>query len=66
MVWQWAGLLTCAQGVLLSAVMAGQVMAFGAGVLGGLVVLVLGALCAQRVLPRRARALKGEKRRNEV
>jgi hypothetical protein len=41
-------------------------MAFGAGVLGGLVVLVLGALCAQRVLPRRARALKGEKRRNEV
>lgn len=66
MVWQWAGLLTCAQGVLLSAVMAGQVMAFGAGALGGLVVLVLGALCAQRVLPRRGRAFRGEKRRNEV
>jgi hypothetical protein len=62
MVWQWAGLLTCAQGVLLSAVMGGQVMAFGAGALGGLVVLVLGALCVQRVLPRRARALpRGEK-----
>ena len=56
MVWQWAGLLTCAQGVLLSAVMAQQVMAFVAGVLGGLVVLALGALCAHRVLPRRVRS----------
>ncbi|MFT8657128.1 MAG: hypothetical protein ABF785_10590 [Acetobacter papayae] len=59
MVWQWAGLLTCAQGVLLSAVMAGRVMAFGAGALGGLVMLVLGALCAHRLLPRRARSLSG-------
>ncbi|MCX2563817.1 hypothetical protein [Acetobacter thailandicus] len=52
MVWQWAGLLTCAEGVLLSAVMYRQVTAFAVTALIGCCIAILGGACVHRVMPR--------------
>ena len=52
MVWQWAGLLTCVEGVLLSAVMGRQPVVLGVAALAGAVVLLLGGMCIHRIMPR--------------
>ena len=52
MVWQWAGLLTCIEGVLLSAVLGRQPMVLGVAALAGAVVLILGGMCIHRIMPR--------------
>ncbi|WP_338331692.1 hypothetical protein [Acetobacter sp. LMG 32666] len=52
MVWQWAGLLTCVEGVLLSAVLGHQPVVLGVAALAGAVVLLLGGMCVHRIMPR--------------
>ncbi|MFT9359125.1 hypothetical protein [Acetobacter okinawensis] len=52
MVWQWAGLLTCIEGVLLSAVLGRQPVVLGVAALAGAVVLLLGGMCIHRIMPR--------------
>ena len=52
MVWQWAGLLTCVQGVLLAGVLQHQVMVVGAATLAGMLIALLGGLCVHRLRPR--------------
>lgn len=52
MVWQWAGLLTCIEGVLLSAVLGRQPVVLGVAALAGVVVLLLGGMCIHRIMPR--------------
>lgn len=52
MVWQWAGLLTCIEGVLLSAVLGHQPVVLGVAALAGTVVLLLGGMCIHRIMPR--------------
>lgn len=52
MVWQWAGLLTCIEGVLLSAVLGRQTVVLCVAALAGVVVLLLGGMCIHRIMPR--------------
>lgn len=52
MVWQWAGLFTCLEGVLLSAVLGRQPVVLGVAALAGVVVLCLGGMCIHRIMPR--------------
>ncbi|MFT8469078.1 hypothetical protein [Acetobacter syzygii] len=52
MVWQWAGLLTCIEGVLLSAVLGRQPVVLGVAALAGVVVVLLGGMCIHRIMPR--------------
>ncbi|KAA8391133.1 hypothetical protein FOH24_06935 [Acetobacter tropicalis] len=52
MIWQWAGLLTCINGVMLAGVIEKQVMVVGVAVLAGCVISVLGGLYVHRVMPR--------------
>lgn len=54
MVWQWAGLLACVDGVMLSGVIENQMMVVGVTALAGGVVAVLGGLCVHRVMLRAA------------
>ncbi|MFT9398602.1 hypothetical protein [Acetobacter sp.] len=54
MVWQWAGLLTCVEGVLLSGIIQKHLMVVGVTVLAGLLIAALGGMCVHRVLPRLA------------
>ncbi|MFT8676295.1 MAG: hypothetical protein ABF990_13270 [Acetobacter sp.] len=53
LVWQWAGLLTCGEGVLLFAVQTRRADILGVAALACVVVLVSGGLCAHRTLLRR-------------
>lgn len=52
MVWQWAGLLTCVEGVLLAGVLQKQVPVVAVSALAGLLIALLGGLCVHRVTPR--------------
>lgn len=52
MVWQWAGLLTCAEGVLLSAVTQQKVVISGVVILAGFLIVLMGCLYVSRVMPR--------------
>lgn len=52
MVWQWAGLLACVDGVMLSGVIENQVMVVGVTALAGCVVALLGGMCVHRVMLR--------------
>lgn len=52
MVWQWAGLLVCVDGVMLSGVIENQVMVVGVTALAGCVVALLGGMCVHRVMLR--------------
>ncbi|KAA8385369.1 hypothetical protein ACJRO0_06610 [Acetobacter oryzifermentans] len=52
MVWQWAGLLTCVEGVLLCGVQAHQPSVVGVAGLAGAVVAMLGGMCIHRIMPR--------------
>lgn len=52
MVWQWAGLLTCIEGVLLSAVLGRQPVVLYVAALAGAVILLLGGMCIHRIMPR--------------
>lgn len=75
MVWQWAGLLTGVEGVLLAGVLQQQLMVVGAAGLAGALITVLGGLCVHRVRPRlavmrasgqnRARKARGKERQKE-
>ncbi|GAN68054.1 DUF2339 domain-containing protein [Acetobacter orleanensis] len=52
MVWQWAGLLVCVDGVMLSGVIENQIMVVGVTALAGCVVALLGGMCVHRVMLR--------------
>lgn len=52
MVWQWAGLLVCVDGIMLSGVIENQIMVVGVTALAGCVVALLGGLCVHRVMLR--------------
>lgn len=69
MVWQWAGLFTCVEGVLLAGVLQQQVMVAGAAALAGVLIAVLGGLCVHRVRPRiavmRATGKNGARKRGK-
>lgn len=52
MVWQWAGLLACVDGVMLSGVIENQVIVVGVTALAGCVVALLGGMCVHRVMLR--------------
>lgn len=52
MVWQWAGLLVCVDGVMLSGVIENQMMVVGVTALAGCVVALLGGMCVHRIMLR--------------
>ncbi|MCG4272741.1 hypothetical protein [Acetobacter senegalensis] len=52
MIWQWAGLLTCVNGIMLAGVIEKQVLVVGVAALAGCVISVLGGLYVHRVMPR--------------
>ncbi|MBO1323787.1 hypothetical protein K2X14_01290 [Acetobacter sp. TBRC 12305] len=53
LVWQWAGVLTCGEGVLLFATQTRQAEVMGVAALACVIVLVFGGFCAHRTLLRK-------------
>lgn len=69
MVWQWAGLLTCINGIMLAGVVEKQIMVVGVTALAGCVIALLGGMCVHRVMPRiavvRAPGRDGDKKKGK-